>query len=101
MFQQNVCLAEIRPTFWSARERSIVKKSLRFSLFFHFASDIFDPFWSKNPRRCSGGRQAPSPNGLFSTVWGATPAQVIFSFFFNLFAFVHQWPRYQNFAPPE
>ena len=36
LFNKNVGLAKIRPTFWSACERLIVKKSERFSLFFIF-----------------------------------------------------------------
>ena len=51
--------------------------------------NLFYHFWSKNRLRSIGGRRAPSPNALFSTLWRPISAQrhfLSFLHFFQLFS---------------
>jgi len=64
--------------------------ALVFSLFLdRRESTVFYHFWSKNRLRSIGGRRAPSPNALFSTLWRPISAQrhfLSFLHFFQLFS---------------
>ena len=76
--------------FFNPLKCKILLLALVFSLFLdRRESTFFIIFWSKNRLRSIGGRRAPSPNALFSTLWRPISAQrhfLSFLHFFQLFS---------------
>ena len=76
--------------FFTPLKCKILLLALVFSLFLdRRESTVFYHFWSKNRLRSIGGRRAPSPNALFSTLWRPISAQrhfLSFLHFFQLFS---------------
>ena len=72
--------------------RSNATSSSRIGFFTIFGPtwiNLFYHVWSKNRLRSIGGRRAPSPNALFSTLWRPISAQrhfLSFLHFFQLFS---------------
>ena len=75
--------------FFNPLKCKILLLALVFSIFGPPWINIFYHFWSKNRLRSIGGRRAPSPNALFSTLWRPISAQrhfLSFLHFFQLFS---------------
>ena len=89
MYKNGISLLFLMLFFNPLKCKNLLLAWVFFTIFGPPWINIFYHFWSKNRLRSIGGRRAPSPNALFSTLWRPISAQrhfLSFLHFFQLFS---------------